>query len=213
MKFRPLVVQILRLCFAIALITAIFGLVAFGPEGSLKLLLLAALAVTALTALVFIFLGEELVNRIGFIKHFRKTQETWSSLQLDSLKISPTTCLLSDLVQWRFEEISDSSTPEATLNVVRHVRFGNVATVVFFRDRPLRHLTRELQVYSAAFLALMLIALFFNLNELLHKSPTEIADAVLSQHFIPILEVFTIIYLIFRFTAELQSMKSLMNRG
>jgi hypothetical protein len=163
-----------------------------------------------LIALVFVFFGEELLRHLPLMEQFRRTHEAWSNLRVAGHRV-PANCLLSDLIRWRFEELSVGPWLTPELRGVRHLRFGSVVTFLSFRERSVRHLTRELRVYSGGFLSLMALALLYSLPELTDKSIAEVADVVLSHHFIPILEGATILYLVVRLVSEFQTIKFLMS--
>jgi hypothetical protein len=193
-----------------AIVIGLFVFLTFAPEGTLKVIGLGLFVITALLAIMFVVLGEQIINQVPTVQAFRRTHEAWSSLHIAGFRV-PNDCVLAEMVQWRFEELTDRSKPEAAPEGVRHIRFGNVVTFLTFRERSLRHLVRELRVYSGGFLSLMTIAFLVSGPQLAHKTLTEIADLVVSQHFIPILEASTILYLVVRLFSEVGTMRSLMN--
>ena len=198
----------LKLVALMATIIGFIALITFGPKDIPKIMGLSIFVATTVSAFIFVFIGEDLVARIPMIRRFHKTQQLWSILQIAGFKV-PSECLLADLIQWRFEELT--SPKSVTLDSVRHLRFGSVVTFLSFRDRSIRHLIRELRVYSGAFLILMLISILYSGPDRAGKTLSEIADIVLSAHFIPILEAVTIIYIIVRLATEFQSIKALLD--
>ena len=178
------------------------------PE--LKLLGMLALALAWLFALIFVYFGSEIVGLMPPVKRFKSVQETWGRLNVDSTrKAHPS--LLSDVVAWRFEEVSDASNPPERLNEVKNLSVGHLATVVARRRPAFRNLTRELQAYSAAFVTLFVVGMMLHFKELSGQSLSKIADIVFSENTIPLLEVVTIVYLIIRFTSEMGWIRSIID--
>jgi hypothetical protein len=169
------------------------------------------LCIITLVALMFVFRGEKLLDRIPTIKKFRGIRQDWGSLVIkNTLPISnPST---RDLGQLRFGEISDLGTSgnEAIFEEVEHKRVGDLIAVVYYKERDLRHFVQEMRVYSGFFLLLLLFGVLTNADKFIGKSLKEISEAVFSYHVTPLLEVFMIIYLSLRLFVEIQSVRSLL---
>jgi hypothetical protein len=198
--------------FAFALLTIVLSLAVWQlwtadhPIKLLKTAALCFLALAACIALVFAFFGESLANALPEVRRFREIQRLWAPIPISGYKI-PRNCELDSLLNRRIEEVCDANLEPAVFNTVRQLRFGSVATIVFYRGRALRHLTRELRFYCTAYVILFVGSIMFGSPELAGKSVTELADVVLSQHFIPMLEVSTILFLLFRFFSEISQLR------
>lgn len=175
----------------------------------MKFLLLIGLLVTTLTALTFVFRGEWLIDLIPVVRRFRQAHDAWGKLLIKSAALKPQ-CALNQLGQWRFEEISHPDNAAKVLKEVRHKRFGDVITVVCYKERYLRQLAREMRTYSGVFLILFTAGVLINADQFADKTFYQISDAVLSYHVIPPLEVIMIVYLLIRLIAETQSINSLL---
>lgn len=178
----------------------------------MKLLVLFGLLVTTLTALSFVIRGEWLINLIPVVQRFRQAHSAWGKLAIksDALKSK---CVLDQIVQWRFEEVSDPENAANVLDEVRHKRFGDVVTVVRYKERYLRQLAREMRTYSGVFLILLMTGVLNNADQFAGKTISQISEAVLTYHVIPLLEVIMMVYLFIRLIVETQSINSLLEGG
>jgi hypothetical protein len=171
---------------------------------------LFALAIAAVFAFVFIFQGERIVDQFPTIKRFQKKREEWGQLTITPDRMKPHTNL-NQVGQWRVEELSDAVENEELLNEVRNRRFGEVMTLVCYKNRQLRTLKGELRVYCGTFVFLFVVGLAFAWSEIDGKSLVEISEIVVSRHVMPSLELLMVAYLIIRLVLETISIKSLLD--
>lgn len=176
----------------------------------MKILLLLVLALASLFAFAFVIRGEWLIDRFPVIRRFRQAHETWGGLLINNTAITPNAAL-NQLGQWRFEEVSDPRNDAAILSQVCHKRFGDIVTVVCYKERHLHHLTKEMRTYSGVFLVLLVLGVLLNADQFSGKSLSEIGEALLSHHVIPVLEVIMIVYLFIRLLVETEEIESLLD--
>ena len=175
---------------------------------AVTVLLFCVLILAAIMAFVWVFFGELLITYFPTVKNFHSTRERWGRLHIK--KTLKSAYEVSEIGQLRFEELSQSGNDPNVVNEVRHKRFSDVVTIVSHKERDLHHLTSEMRVYSAVFLILLVTGILTNADKFSGKSFAEISEAFFSYHIIPLLEVIMIVYLIIRFTVEMQSIKSLL---
>jgi hypothetical protein len=83
------------------------------------------LMVGVLAALVFVFIGEYVIDRLSVVRRFQETHNAWTQLLVSGAKI-PSPCRLDALLNQRFEEIGEALLTSALFESVRHRRFGQV---------------------------------------------------------------------------------------
>lgn len=168
------------------------------------------LFIIVLFSFAIVIRGDWVINLVPAIRTFRGAHQRWGQLHINRSAI-PTHVTVDDLGQRRFEEVNDvDSNEQHILDEVRHKRFGDVMTVVSYKERNLRALTRELRMYSSVFLILLLAGALTNADKFIEKPFYDIAQEVLSYHVVPVLELIMIVYLLIRFIVETQSIQSLL---
>ena len=175
----------------------------------MKLILLSGLITTSVVALALVIRGDWFINLLPVVQKFRTAHEVWGNLHIDDAAIRSCSSL-DRLGQRRFEEVSHSDNDPLVLNQVRDKRLGDIVTVVSYKERHLRQLTRELRNYSAVFLILLANGALINADQFVGKTFKEIVDVVLSYHVVPLLEMTMLVYLLIRLIAETQSITSLL---
>lgn len=176
----------------------------------IKLVGMLLLMAFSFLGLLFLFFGNQLVRIMPTVTRFRNAQQRWGELNIDSSRIARPS-MLRDVVEWRFEEISDGSNPTDRLNEVKHYSVGKLATVVARQPPAFRNLTRELQAYSATFVTLFVAGILLHLKELGGKDLTAMANIVFSESTIPVLEAVTIVYLVIRLASEMGWINSIID--
>lgn len=175
----------------------------------MKIFLLLIFAFASILAIAFVIQGERLINHLPAIQRFRQAHKAWGRLLINSASIK-SNCAINQLGQWRFEEVSDSHNDTDLVAQVCHKRLGDVITVVCYKERHLHHLTKEMRTYSGVFLILLMFGVLLNADQFSEKSVSEIGEAILSHHVIPVLEVIMIAYLLIRLLVETQAINSLL---
>jgi hypothetical protein len=170
---------------------------------------LVALVVLTVAALSMTIFGEWMIGRIPAVRQVREAHRAWGCLRMKDASIC--SAQVSEVVQLRFEELSDGSNDAALVEQVRNKRFGDVITIVWYKERGLRTLTNEIRTYCAIFLVLLLAGVLLSLNEA--QPPRDFSEAVagvVSYHVVPFLEALMLVYLSIRLLSEAQSLKSIL---
>ncbi len=173
----------------------------------MELLLLVLLVLLVVAAIAVVICGEWLLGLVPIVKRIRRAHATWGNLPLKPALASPRE--IKHIVQRRFEEVG-LSTDSNEWETIRHRRLGDIVALVSFKERELRGLIREMRIYSAFFLVLLLIGILLNIDDLAGTTLLERSEELLSHHTIPLLEAGMIVYLAIRLIAEAQSMRTLL---
>lgn len=158
-------------------------------------LFLVCLVGLALGALALVLAGETLTQLMPVV---RKSEEMRSRICKFVPKNVDGVAVL-DSGQKRCEEVMDSATPQELHSLLKNQRFCLVWIGVFFLEHQLKKTVRELRVYSALFILLLILGVLANLQEIATRGIAGLPDAVLTPHVVPILELVMIFYLIVRF--------------
>jgi hypothetical protein len=172
----------------------------------MEFFLLGLLFLVCLLALVFVISGEWLIGQLAVVRKLRNAHESWGQLLVGN-NIPANGIQLSDLGQRRVGELSYSNC-QADVN---NKRFGDVVTVVCYKEKHLHHLTREIRTYSWLFLILFGFGALMNAEQFDGKSYTDIGNIILSHHFVPAFEVIMILYISIRLFAEAQAINNLLD--
>jgi hypothetical protein len=163
--------------------------------------------ITTMSALFVTIGGEWLIGYIPAVRQFREAHKAWGGLRIQATQVF----LISEVVQRRFEELSDPSNDKTLLSAIQNKRFGDVVTIVSYKDRDLRDLTTEIRAYCAIYLVLLAAGIALNGADLAGKSLAEGIQVMLSYHIVPILESVMLVYLAIRLVSETRSLKYLLS--
>ena len=159
-------------------------------------------------ALVLVIFGEALVNRLHSVKRLRAARshcEAW----VVSVKAGGRP--VGEMCEMRFEEVSAPPVPAAAPpeEQLRHLRFGDVAVIVHYKERHLHHSTKEVRFYAAATVVSLLIAGLLNLTST--HTLWELLQKLAENHLVPILEFAMIFLWLIRLVSEIRSIDSLLD--
>jgi hypothetical protein len=172
----------------------------------LSILMLFLLFFISLLALLFVIIGEWLIGKLPAVRKIREAHKRWGVLIVGN-NIPTGGLSLNQLGLRRVEELILSACEDE----VKNKRFGDVVTVVSYKEKHLHHLTREIKTYSYLFIILAGLGGLMNADQFIGKTYSQIGEIILSHHFVPVFEVVMIAYMSIRLFAEAQSINNLLD--
>lgn len=160
--------------------------------------------VIALLAFLLVFFGESIVGLLGAVKRFRSARAMCMHWALNG---SVAGKQVHDLFQMRLEEVGAPPPAMSSDPAVKDLRFGDIAVIVHYKEKHLKHCTREVGFYAGVSLAVLIVAgLWFARGA---SDPKAVLYLLAENHLVPILELVMLFLWLIRLGSEVRSIDSL----
>jgi hypothetical protein len=158
----------------------------------------------ACLALLLVFFGESLIGRLAAVKRLRQSRAESKDWVLNDAVNGRE---VHDVCEMRLEEVGAPPVGTPLPAGIKHIRFGDIAVIVHYKEKHLRHCAREIGFYAGVSLAVLILAgLWFA-----RDAPTAVAllHMLADNHLVPIVELIMLSLWIIRLGSEVRSIHSL----
>lgn len=168
-----------------------------GVNTALLYVWLTILVLASACAVIFMYFGSYIVNKLPPIRQLNSMRDQWGKLYINRLCEPgrlPEDRMIGQLCHLRFEEVSNPDKRD------RNRRFGDIMSVVHYSPQYVSKIVVEISNYARVFLLLLVVGILYDAPELLTAKPTmsdapsltfcnvvpAVGQAMLAKHVVPI---------------------------